>query len=89
MTDKEELRIALHNKFHNICQIRVIEGGHKDVEIEKEVADFIYSYFQSKQQEKIERVRKLPSIYIESHPSGIKDGQFLSISDVLKIMEEK
>lgn len=50
MTDKEELRIALHNKFHNICQIRVIEGGHQDVEIEKEVADFIYSYFQSKQQ---------------------------------------
>lgn len=52
--DREEFGADLHDKFHNICQIRVIDGGHQDVEIEKEVADFCWKWIQSYTQKKVE-----------------------------------
>ena len=79
------------------------EGDFKSADWSQADPEIIYSYFQSKQQEKIERVKKLKYKTKSNKKSGYIDfvtstgseetlrqwGYNQAISDVLKIMEEK
>lgn len=58
--------------------------------IPKKETDKLWNWFQSKQQEKIERVKGLKQKFKGNIDYGIYEEHYLdAISDVLKIMEEK
>jgi len=78
MTDKDKLYDILDKFF-------VVDGKEHHL---NDLRDELWSYFQSKQQEKIERVKGLKGIVKAIDFKG-HTAEFIKKSDVLKIMEEK
>lgn len=75
MTEKEE--------FENLM---FDVGTYLPESIPNDQIEIIWSYFQSKQQEKIERVKRLREDFYPK--DRFSDGYQIAISDVLKIMEK-
>lgn len=81
-TDKEEFELRRDRHF-NIIPRKDKTGWM----ISDDDANGIYDWFQSKQQEKIERVKKLKEDFYPK--DRFNDGYQMAISDVLSILEEE